>query len=226
MDWLLTYSYLGIILFLILTGCGLPIPEEVGILTAGGLAADGRMYWPIALAACIVGCLLGDSMMYYIGRRFGRTLLQRHRLWNRLITPEREEQIETQIKEHGLKVFFLARFLVGVRGPVYLTAGILKVPYKRFLAIDALAASIVNAIFFTLAYFYGKSVLAWVRQGEMRLTLLVAIAVVIVGGWYWFSRHRLKIQQQQQAKLAIEKSAAVLDDSPPPPRVRVPDDKS
>ncbi len=223
MDWLLTYSYLGIVVFLVLTGCGLPIPEEVGILTAGGLAADGRINPFGALAACIAGCLLGDSLMYFIGRRFGRALLQRHRLWQRLITPDREQQIEAQINEHGLKVFFLSRFLVGVRGPVYLTAGILRVSYKRFLAIDALAATIVNAIFFTLAYRYGKQVFAWVKQGEQRLTWIVAIAVLITGCGYWYSRHRMKLQKQRQAKSVIERAAAVHQD---PPRVSVPDDKT
>ena len=56
-------SYLWVIIFLILTGCGLPIPEEVGIIAAGVWAADGAMeFWP-GLSACVFGCIVGDSIM-------------------------------------------------------------------------------------------------------------------------------------------------------------------
>ena len=46
-------SYLGIILFLMLTGCGLPIPEEVPIVLAGVLSAEGKLMPEWAFAACL-----------------------------------------------------------------------------------------------------------------------------------------------------------------------------
>ena len=69
-------SYLGIVVFLILTGCGMPIPEEFAFVVAGVLSAEGHLHWPTALAACLIGAILGDSVMYWIGRRWGDTLLE------------------------------------------------------------------------------------------------------------------------------------------------------
>ncbi len=75
-------SYLGIILFLVLTGCGLPIPEEVPIVLAGVLSAKGQLVPEWAFAACLIGALLGDSLMYLIGYHFGHNLLREHfKIW-------------------------------------------------------------------------------------------------------------------------------------------------
>ena len=90
--------------------------------------------------------------MYFIGYHFGQRLLQKNRLWNRLITPEREKRVEGLLAQHGVKVLLGARFLPGIRGPMYITAGILKVPFKRFVVADLFCASLVVSIFFGLSY--------------------------------------------------------------------------
>ena len=74
-------SYLGIVVFLILTGCGLPIPEEVPIVVAGLLSAQGVLMPQLALLACLVGAIAGDCVMYSIGFHFGHNLLKDHPKW-------------------------------------------------------------------------------------------------------------------------------------------------
>ncbi len=130
-----------------LTGCGLPIPEEVALIAAGILAAQGIIDPWIALIACLVGCLVGDSIMYLIGSRVGRRLMNSNSPWGKYLTPEREKLLEDLIHRHGVKVLFVARFMVGIRSPVYLTAGILKFPYQRFIIADAFCASVVILLF-------------------------------------------------------------------------------
>src|SRR3954468_6410974 len=125
-DWLLNGSYVGIALALILTGCGLPLPEEVPIVAAGVLAANGQLIWQLALASCIFGAIAGDSAMYFLGRHFGRNLIKDHAWWVGFMTPQREQRMEHMIKRHGIKMLFGARFLPGLRMPVYIASGILK----------------------------------------------------------------------------------------------------
>ena len=64
-------SYLGIIVVLILTGSGLPIPEEVPIIAAGIASAVGTLNPWGAFISCLVGALFGDSVIYAIGYHFG-----------------------------------------------------------------------------------------------------------------------------------------------------------
>jgi membrane protein DedA with SNARE-associated domain len=195
------WSYLGIIVFLILTGCGFPLPEEVAFVYAGVQSAIGNLHWPLAIGACAVGALLGDSVMYGIGR-LGRGWIGRHAWFSRVVHLEREEQVRRLIAQHGIKVFFAARFMVGIRGPLYVTLGILKVPFWRFMVIDSICASAVIAVFFSLSYFFGQRVLLWIEQGEQLLTILAAIAVLI-GGLLWF----LYAKRKKREALAAEQQA-------------------
>jgi membrane protein DedA with SNARE-associated domain len=186
-------SYLWVIIFLILTGCGLPIPEEVGIIAAGVWARDGAMDFWLGLAACLFGCIVGDSIMYSIGYRFGKSVLREHPMFTGFLTPEREKAIERMIRRRGAIVLFTARFLVGVRGPVYLTAGILHFPYRRFLLIDLVCATIVVTLFYSLAWYYGKDIINWIRTAEEGIT--VAVGLVLVGGALFFWLHHRRSKQ-------------------------------
>lgn len=180
MDAFLAWGYIGIIVFLILTGCGLPIPEEVAIVAAGCMAAPGRELldpW-LALGSCFIGATVGDMIMYGIGRKFGRRLLQNHAFFSTVLSPEKERHIEEMFTRHGLKVLLVSRFLVGIRSPIYITAGILKVPFRRFVIVDAFCAGLMIATFFALAYFYSDKVLEWIRGAEKAATITVLVAAV------------------------------------------------
>ncbi|HEY2841520.1 MAG TPA: VTT domain-containing protein, partial [Pirellulales bacterium] len=96
--------YVGIAGFLILTGCGLPVPEEVPIIGAGIAAASGKIDPWGGLAACLIGALIGDCIMYAIGYHFGHNLLRDRPWFTRYLKPEREARIERMITMHGWKV--------------------------------------------------------------------------------------------------------------------------
>lgn len=178
-------SYLAIILLLILTGLGLPVPEEVAIIAAGVMASHRQMDPTLAWGSCMLGVLLGDLIVYAIGRHFGRAVVREHRLWARIVNAEREAQIERMIERHGLKVFFLARFLVGLRSPVYLTAGILRMPVRRFVLIDLFCATIVVGLFFLLSFHFGQTILLWIRRAEILITIIAVLAVLAIGLFVW-----------------------------------------
>ena len=71
-------SYIGIIAVLILTGTGLPIPEEVPVIAAGVLSSHGALDPWLAFFSCLIGALGGDCVMYWIGRHFGSNVVREH----------------------------------------------------------------------------------------------------------------------------------------------------
>jgi membrane protein DedA with SNARE-associated domain len=192
-------SYLAIILVLALGGAGLPVPEEVAVITGGILSANGSLDPWLAFASCLFGAVLGDCVMYWVGYHFGRGLLCEHRWWARYMTPEREEKIEAQFRRHGLKVFFVARFLVGLRSPVYLTAGILQVSFRRFFLIDLICAASVVSAFFGVTYYFGQSIAQWVSHFEVALTTVVVVASAGAGIFLW-RRYRKKLAAANKEK--------------------------
>jgi membrane protein DedA with SNARE-associated domain len=185
-------SYLGIIFFLFLTGMGLPVPEEVPVIIAGVLAANGTLHPWLAVVSCIFGALVSDCILYAIGRHFGRGLIQRHPWWIRFVTPEREIQVEEMFQRHGLKVYFLARFLVLLRSPLLLAAGIMRVSFLRFFLIDLFSATVVVGSVFGLSYLYGEVIYRWIRTTEVLVTVVVvvAIAVIVLCLWRRWHLHR------------------------------------
>jgi len=199
-------SYLGIIAVLVLTGSGLPVPEEVPIIIAGIASYHGQLNPWLALASCFVGALLGDCVMYAIGYHFGHNVLRDHPWFARFLKPEREAHIEEMLSQHGWKVFFLARFLVGLRSPVYLTAGILRISFRRFLIVDLFCAGIVICTFFGLSYVFAERITDWfqrIRNAEVAITVLIVAAVVGVILYFYLRRRRrrarIRIRRQSRS---------------------------
>ncbi|MCE9544397.1 MAG: DedA family protein [Planctomycetia bacterium] len=188
------FPYVAIVLFLALTGAGLPVPEEVFIVAAGMLSVAGRqgveLSAPVAFACCVLGALLGDNIVYAAGRYLGRSFFQRHRWFARWLNEDRERQMEALIKKHGLKMFFAARFMIGVRAPIYVAAGLMRVPWPRFLLVDTISATVVVGTVFGLSYRYGEQIRRLVREFSIGMTVLGVVAVAIATTVYFVRSRR------------------------------------
>ncbi len=185
-------SYFGIVVALVLTGAGLPIPEEVPIVAAGVLSspAYGFLDPYAAFGCCLAGALMGDCLMYGIGRFLGKRYLREHPRFAHLLHEEREKQMEDLLERHGLKVFFLARFMVGIRAPIYLAAGVIRVPWKRFVLVDAFCATVVVGLVFGLSYRFGPEINVFVRRYQWTVTGIVVLVVAVVVAIYFIRRKR------------------------------------
>jgi membrane protein DedA with SNARE-associated domain len=181
----LTYGYPLIFIVLLMCGSGLPLPEEVPIIAAGVLSAQSQLNPWVAFAVCWLGAVAGDCIMYWIGYHFGRGVFKRHPWWVRFVTPEREAQIEQKFCQHGLKVFFVARFLVFFRSPLFLAAGILRVSFRRFALFDAACATAVVGAFFGLSYWFGKALAEDFKKAEIWLTVVAAVVLAAAGIYGW-----------------------------------------
>jgi len=182
-------SYLGIFLFIAATGCGMPIPEEAAIVVAGVLSSQQQLHWPTAFIACLAGAVVGDSFMYGIGYRWGHAIFTSHPRFEKLFAAENEEHFQKAIEAHAFKVMLLARFLVGIRAPVYVMTGVVRLPFRRFIVYDLISATMVVSVVFGLSYFFGDQVTGWVRHAELRATLVVVVVVAILLGVLYY-RHR------------------------------------
>jgi membrane protein DedA with SNARE-associated domain len=171
-------GYLGIALILILGGLGLPIPEEAPIIVAAILSRNGTLSWPLAFASCLGGVLLGDMVVYLLGYFYGEKVLSL-RLTRRLLTRQREAQIQGYFHRHGFKILVSGRFVPGFRTAAYLTAGILKLPPVKLLLTDTVAASLSTLLMFGLGYAFAYQIQNGIREVQHWVTVLVAVSVAI-----------------------------------------------
>jgi membrane protein DedA with SNARE-associated domain len=191
------HAYLGITVAIILTGMGLPVPEEIFVIGAGIACNTGDLEPLIALAACLVGAVVGDCISYAIGYHFGRALLRDRHWFSRLLTVEREQWVEKRFEEHGLKAFLLARFAVGFRSPMYMTAGILRIPFRKFLLVDTISAGIVVGVVFGLSFIFAAGFKhLWEKLHGIEVVASFGILLALVGAAAYFYVRWLRGQKK------------------------------
>jgi membrane protein DedA with SNARE-associated domain len=177
------FTYLGLFVVLMLCGLGMPIPEDVALLAGGYLAHRGVTRYPITLAVSLLGVVVGDNSLFFMGRRFGTGLVRYFTLaWPGRL--HQIERIERFMQRHGARAVFYARFLAGLRALIYLSAGSFGVRPAVFLLYDLLGALISVPIVVTLGYIFGKQIEMIVRYigGFERLIVIVAILSAAVYG--------------------------------------------
>lgn len=182
------FTYVAIVGVLLLCGMGLPLPEEVPILTSAILSQTGhlRPWW--ALGACMFGVMAGDSMMFFLGRRWGSHVLD-HRLSRKLLTVERQQAIASYFARYGAWIIFGARFLPGIRAGLFLSAGTMRVRFWTFFAMDGAAALLSIPTSFWLAYLFTDKLEDLLNLREH--VHYWAMGVLGVGLLLWLVLHRL-----------------------------------
>jgi membrane protein DedA with SNARE-associated domain len=181
------YGYLGIFLALLASGCGFPIPEELPVITAGILVGheDTALKWYIMLPVVIAGVVIGDGFLYGMGRFWGERLLQIGWVKRNLVPPEKRAEIEKNFHDRGIAVLLGARLLPGIRTPIFILAGVLRVPLGRFLLADGLYAIPGVNLLFWLSYALTDQVMEVFKQLEQyRPLVMVAILSAVAGALF------------------------------------------
>jgi membrane protein DedA with SNARE-associated domain len=169
-------------------GFGLPIPEEVAIVGAGLWTAAKVDSYPLyrwlMLPVCIVGVLIADIVLYSIGRFFGTRLLDR--AWfARFVSKEKRERIEQNFDHYGVNILLFGRLLPGIRSPLFIIAGTMRLPVSRFVVADGLGAVLGNGLLFFLAFWFGDQFKELVGrvEGEVNRVrpLLILLGILAVG---------------------------------------------
>ncbi|HEX7550741.1 MAG TPA: DedA family protein, partial [Candidatus Methylomirabilis sp.] len=187
------FTYLGIFAALVLGSLGVPLPEEMPIIAAAILSHAGVVRWWLVLPVCLVGVLSGDVVLYWVGWHWGEHVLN-WRVVRLVLTPKREQWLQAAYRRHALKTIVTARHVMGLRAAAFLTAGIARVPFWKFVVADAGAAALGVPFGFGLAYFFTDqitAIVADVHRVERWLALagLLALAAVLVGGVWRGKRH-------------------------------------
>jgi len=186
-DYLIDLSGIGsyAIIFGILVACGLglPLPEDIPLIAAGYLIWDGTMTWGTALLVTLLGVLIGDTVLFYIGRKLGLRILES----GKLVKKSKVRRVRAYFRKYGDKLVFFARFVAGFRGAAFFLAGAMKMRYGRFLFYDGLAAVLSVPIWIALGYgigsYFGDDIASALKQLEhlkkwFSLGVLVIVAVV------------------------------------------------
>ncbi len=154
---------------------GFFFPGDSLLFTAGALASKGLFNIYILITGCFIAAVLGDSVGYYIGHKFGKRLFNKEKS----LFFQKDHLLKAQkfYEKHGGKTIILARFMPVIRTFAPVVAGIGEMKYSSFLAYNLIGA-VLWAIGLTLAgYFIGGQIPA--NQFEKFLLMIVGAIVLI-----------------------------------------------
>jgi len=174
-------AYALVLGVLLACGLGLPLPEDVALITGGYLAYKGQADLGWMMIVSFAGILGGDSFIFWLGR-LGRRA-EGFRPLRRHLTPERIAKVEAQFERRGPAFVAIARFLPGIRAATYFVASGARMPFGRFIFFDGLAALASAPVFVFLGYRFGGQigrVVEWARQAHNWLLVLMAAAGMLL----------------------------------------------
>jgi len=180
-DW----SYLGVFVGIIATGLGFPMPEELPVVIGGLLVGThSANFW--MLPVCIVGVIVGDFCLYGIGRLWGTWLVERPFIKKRLLPPERLESIRDNFQKYGIRILLFARLTPGIRAPIFLTAGIVRLPLAQFLLADGIYAIPGVSLLFFLGYFFTDTMVGWLETAQHVKSIFILLLLLGVAGYFLY----------------------------------------
>ena len=164
------------------------VPSETSVILAGVLAGTGDLVLAAVIACAAAGAILGDNVSYLIGRTVG------DRIVARFFAGERRKRIdwaEEQIEERGPYLIVVGRFIPAGRTAITLAAGLLEMPWRRFIVFDV-AAGIVWACYAALLGYVGGRTFEENPLKAFLIAFAVALAVTgAVEAFRWLRKRRV-----------------------------------
>jgi membrane-associated protein len=161
------------------------VPGEVGMVVAGASGDRADLPLPALVLAGATGAIVGDSVSYFVGRRWGLALVRRWEFVRRRLEPN-VVKAQRYFEHRGGPAVFVGRWVGALRAVVPLVAGVGRMPYPRFLLWDALGATTWVATVITLGYVLGRRIAEVVDRYALGLSVLVVLVLATI----WLVRRR------------------------------------
>jgi membrane protein DedA with SNARE-associated domain len=184
------WGYLAVAGFIFFEDFGIPLPGETMLIAASLYAGTGHLNVFLVGLIAFVAAVAGDNVGYAIGRFGGHDLVEKYGKYV-MLTGERLDRAEAFFERHGGKVVTIARFVEGLRQLNGIIAGIVEMPWPRFLLFNALGAALWVGIWTTLGYVAGNHVETIARYFTY---FAIAAAVVAVGAIAWHVLRRRRVR--------------------------------
>ncbi|MCU1476810.1 MAG: hypothetical protein JWQ64_1503 [Subtercola sp.] len=167
--------------FVAVESIGVPLPGETVLIAATLVSLDGHISPWLVWGSAVVGAIVGDSIGYLVGNKFGIRLLTigARRFPNRF-GPERIRNAIGAMNRWGVLAVAGGRFVAILRILVGPLAGTLRMPYRRFLAANAIGAVLWAGTVTVVVSALGTAAIELIHQFTWIALLVVLVAVIVI----------------------------------------------
>ena len=162
------------------------LPGDSLLFTLGAFAALGHIDITVLLVTLLVASILGDSVNYWIGRRFGQKIVDNPRI------PINQEHLDETTKfyeKNGGKTIILARFIPFIRTFAPFVAGASHMNYKNFMVFNIIGGFTWVFSISLLGFFFGN--LPGVKE-NMELGVIAVILISFIPVLFEFVKVKFK----------------------------------
>ena len=161
-----------------------PAPSDVLLVFVGTLCGIGLVDFTTTLVVATVGSVSGFASAYWIGRHYGRAMIEKG--WLPFISMQLLDKVEAWFDKYHGWIIVGNRFLAGTRAVISFAAGMTKMPFLRTTVLCAISALAWNAILILLGMQFGSrwrevdaflSVYGWVVLIVLTIAILIWILV-------------------------------------------------
>ena len=187
----LTYS--GIWLAVFARQLCLPVPAVVFLMSAGALCMEGHLHLSLVLLAAVLGCLCGDGVWFWMGRRWGSRVI---RLVCSLSGDPRlcAERSRKTFDKWGLRILVFAKFVPGLDGVTPPLAGAEGASIRGFLTYDSVGSLLWSAGYVALGVIFANELDRGLRLAEhFALILALVFGVPLLAYVTWRLVHLLRV---------------------------------
>jgi membrane protein DedA with SNARE-associated domain len=183
MPYLERYSYAAIFISCLLDGMIIPAPSQLLLISAGLMAAHGKMNLYLMLFTAWSGALIGSLLGYLLGYSAGRQWLLHYGRRLRIINETRFSHIEYYFNHYGGRLIIIARFVDPLRQLISFIAGTVKMPIRHFISYSIIGATLWVGIWGIGSYFLGEHV----KKAEPYV-IAIGVCILLVTIWYLLRR--------------------------------------
>jgi membrane protein DedA with SNARE-associated domain len=192
------YAHFAVFGAILLAGMNVPISIDVLVILSALIAARMLPEQTIPLyLSVLLGCYFSAWIAYGIGRYLGPLAL-RIPFISKILSKNRLEKARQFYEKRGLFALILGRFIpFGVRNCLFMSAGISRMPFIKFISLDALACLIWCTGFFFLFYSLGNNYETLINSMKLFNLLIFAAFSVTVIGIIWYKKRKRPISHDK-----------------------------
>lgn len=186
-QWIAHWGYWAVFVGVMLESMGIPMPGETILIASTLVATRGELSVPAVYGVAVLGATIGDNMGYWIGRTGGRALLHRLARLGRVPADE-VEALEAKFRARSGWAVFLGRFVALLRTLAGPLAGVVGMPWPKFLACNAAGALVWVGVVVGLSTVFGEAIAGLLEHAGHYALLLVVVWVAAWWAWHHWSR--------------------------------------